>query len=103
MVVATNRRVTHWRDRAARYAVTTICGRLLAASSELNVTYLLLAVGLRRTMVTAVCPAAFSASKNDVRSSSYQRAVVPVTVMLPRRVRVPVGRLFQVSVDSLHV
>ena len=45
--------------------LTTTCGPLLAASSELKLTAALVAAGLRITSVTRLCPAAFSALINN--------------------------------------
>src|SRR5688572_3553317 len=63
----------------------------------------LLVLGALKTSVTSLRPAASSACRKLVRSTSYHWFVVPVTVSEPRTVVPAAGLLFQVMPPSVHV
>src|SRR5687768_5813767 len=85
------------------HQLTTSCGRFVAASSLLKITSAFCCVGFFRTSVTMLRPAAFSAFRKLVTSSSYQVCVVPVTVAVDSALPTVAGLLFHVSPVSDHV
>src|SRR5687767_2698586 len=100
-VFSTPLRQVH-RGRIRRYGVTTIRGPFGVLSVP-NVAQGLLVAGALSTSVTTLRPAANSAWRKLVRSTSYHCAVVPVTVSEPRTVPPAAGLLFHVSPPSVHV
>src|SRR5687768_4256862 len=85
------------------HQLTTSCGRFVAASSLLKITSAFCCVGFLRTSVTMLRPAAFSAFRKLVTSSSYHICVVPVTVAVDSAAPTVVGLLFHVRPVSDHV
>src|SRR4051794_9816827 len=79
----------------------TSCGSLTGASSELKLHTALVTCVLRTTSVTMFLPAAFSAFRKAVTSTSYHFAPAPVTVNVATCGPTD-GRLFHVSADSFH-
>src|SRR4051794_15151380 len=80
-----------------KHQVTTICGRFVAASSELNKHCGPLDTGFFRTSVTLFLPAAFSALRKFVRFHSTHAPAVPATFAVACAVVETAGRLFHVS------